>query len=237
LRNNHAVLGYDFTIGKSMRVKAETYYQYLNNIPVSQNIEDGFSIINAGSGFSRLFPEELENTGTGRNYGVELTVEKNFRGNYFFLLTTSLYDSKYRGSDGILRNTTFNGNYTANGLFGKEFKFQKSSLNIGGKVTVAGGRRYGNVDKEDSVIAQDIIYKNDADLNVLQFAPYFRTDLKVNYTFNTSKLTHEIAVDFVNIFRTKNILTISYVPDESKDFQQIEYQLGFLPLFYYRIDF
>lgn len=236
LRNNHIVLGYDINLGKSMRLKAETYYQFLNNIPVDP-IDQGFSIINSGSGFSRLFPNELENSGTGENYGVELTVEKFFSSNFYFLVTTSLYNSKYRGYDEVKRNTVFNGNYAVNGLFGKEWKFKRSSLNIGGKVTTAGGRRFGEVDQDASVAAQEIIYISNDRLFEEKFRPYFRADAKVNYRFNTNKLTHEIAIDFVNIFNTRNILTLTYVPDPSVDYQREDYQLGFLPLFYYRIDF
>ncbi len=235
-RNNHIVAGYDLSIGRSMRFKFETYYQYLTNVPIDPNI-GGYSLVNAGSGFSRLFPDELENNGVGQNYGVEFTLERFFSSGYYFLVTTSLFDSKYKGSDDVWRNTVFNGNYAINTLFAKEVKFSRSSLNLGGKVTVAGGQRYGNVDVDASRAAQDIVFLTDADLFNYRFRPYFRVDGKVNYRFNTNKLTHEIAVDFVNIFNTRNILTITYVDDESVNYQREEFQLGFLPLFYYRIDF
>ena len=235
-RNNHIVMGYDLSLGQSMRLKAESYYQFLHNIPV-EIMPSGFSLINAGSGFSRFFPEPLENTGVGRNYGVEVTLEKFFSSNYYFLITGSLYNSEYKGSDAVWRNTTFNGNYTLNALFAKEFKFTRSSLNIGGKVTTAGGRRYGDVDLDATLSNQEIVYQTNSNLNEYQFRPYFRADMKVNYRFNTNKITHELAIDFVNIFNTRNILTLTYVPDESVDFTREDYQLGFLPLFYYRIDF
>ena len=235
-RNNHIVAGYDLSINKGMRLKIETYYQYLTNIPVDIN-DGGYSLVNSGSGFSRLFPEPLENSGVGQNYGVEFTLEKFFSSGYYFLVTASLFDSKYKGTDDIWRNTVFNGNYAVNTLMGKEFKFERSSLSIGGKITTAGGRRNGDVDIMASREAQDIILITNENLYEGRFRPYFRADAKVNYRFNTNKLTHEIAVDFVNIFSTKNILTLTYVDDPSVDFQREEYQLGFLPLFYYRIDF
>jgi hypothetical protein len=45
-------------------------------------------------------------------------------------------------------------------------------------------------------------------------------------------------VDFVNIFNIQNILTLTYAPDHPSG-QPIreEYQLGFLPIFFYKIDF
>ncbi|GLR19148.1 TonB-dependent receptor [Portibacter lacus] len=236
-KSNHLVFSYDRNLAKNMRLKFETYYQYLYNIPVEKE-KSSFSLINSGSGFSRLFPNELSNVGDGRNYGVELTVEKFFTSGYYFLVTSSVYNSEYRGSKQVWTNTAFNGNYAMNGLFAKEFNISdKSSINIGGKVTLAGGRRYGNVDREESARQLEIIYKDDDEFNELQFKPYFRTDAKVNYRYNTKKVTHELAIDFVNIFNTKNILTLTYAPDNPLGPIREEYQLGFLPLFYYRIDF
>lgn len=233
----HAVLAYDMSLGKSMRLKAETYYQYLFNIPVETN-SSSFSMINAGSGFSRLFPDTLENTGTGRNFGVELTLEKFFSNNYYFMVTGSLFDAKYRGSDDVLRNTVFNGVFAFNALFAKEFNLSpNSTFNLGGKVTSIGGRRYGPVDEGRSAAALDIIYVDET-VNSLQFDPYFRADLKLAFRFNRPKLTHEIAIDVVNLFDIDNILTLTYAPDHpSGNPIREEYQLGRLPLFYYKIDF
>lgn len=238
-KSTHLVLSYDLKLGQKMRLKAETYYQWLANIPVTKGGEDYFSLINSGSGFSRLFPDELINNGTGRNYGVELTIEKFFSNHYYFLFTGSLYDSKYKGSNGVLANTSFNGNYAFNSLFGKEWKFKKSSFSVGGKITFAGGRWHGEVDGYESGKLQEVVYLQNDHFNSQQFAPYFRADAKINYRVNSKKLTHEFAIDLVNLFNTKNILTLSYVPtpDEKGNYYREEYQLGFLPLFFYRVDF
>ena len=236
-KSNHIVLSYDRSLAKNMRIKLETYYQFLYNIPVEKQ-KSSFSLINSGSGFSRFFPEELTNLGKGRNYGLEFTLEKFFTTGYYFMITTSIFDSKYTGSNDLWKNTTFNGNYAVNGLFAKEINLGgKSSINFGGKITFAGGRRYGDVDEGASARELEIIYRDNINLNTYQFDPYFRADAKVNYRYNTKKLTHEIAIDLVNIFDTKNILTLTYAPDNPLGPIREEYQLGFLPLFYYRIDF
>ncbi|NOT38584.1 MAG: HAMP domain-containing histidine kinase, partial [Saprospiraceae bacterium] len=41
-------------------------------------------------------------------------LEKFYSKGYYFLFTTSIFESKYKASDGILRNTAFNGNYVVN---------------------------------------------------------------------------------------------------------------------------
>jgi hypothetical protein len=85
-RSMHYVLGYDLATSKNSRIKIETYYQDLYNVPVEVD-SSSFSLINQGSGFARFFPDSLQNTGTGTNYGVELTLEKFFSSKFFFMIT------------------------------------------------------------------------------------------------------------------------------------------------------
>ncbi|RYC71026.1 TonB-dependent receptor [Spirosoma sordidisoli] len=236
----HYVASYQRLLGRSIRLLLETYYQRLFNIPVEQ-AQSSFSMVNTGAAFSRIFPGPLVNTGTGRNYGLELTVEKFFSNHYYFLLTGSVFDAKYTGSDGVLRNTDFNGRYAFNALFSKEFVFRRSSLNLGFKYTTTGGRWYGPVDEAASRLNQEIIYQS-ASRNTLQFAPYKRFDLKVDYKMNRGAadrrgLTHTISVDLVNILGIQNLLSLSYAPQPDGSFIKQEYQLGFLPIFLYRVDF
>ncbi|MEX1191080.1 MAG: TonB-dependent receptor [Brumimicrobium sp.] len=235
----HTAAGYEKQFKKSLNLKTEIYYQHLYNIPIDQ-YPSSFSLINQGSGFQRFFPDELVNEGTGTNYGIELTIQKFFDRSFFFLVSGSLFESKYVGSDGIERNTDFNGNYAVNFLAGKEFKInEKNTISAGFKVTAAGGRRYGYVNVPATQENNELVFK-DSLFNTRQFRDYFRVDFKLTYKLNTSFLTHEIGLDLVNILNTKNILALSYAPDlANPDAEPIaeRYQLGFLPIFYYRVDF
>jgi hypothetical protein len=236
-KSAHAVLSYDRYLGDFARIKAETYFQYLYDIPVEFK-SSAFSLINSGAGFSRFFPNPLENAGTARNYGIEFTLEKFFNKGYYYLLTGSLFDAKYRGSDNIWRNTSFNGRYAMNALFAKEFNINKRmAINLGGKVTYAGGRWRGIIDEAASEKVLEVIYIDEG-MNSIQFRDYFRTDVKASIRINTAKITHELAIDLINIFGTKNILTLTYAPDHPSGNPIVEeYQLGFFPVFYYKIDF
>ncbi len=242
-RSLHAVLGYDKLINQNLRFKAETYYQYLYQIPVT-TYSSSYAVINQGSGFDRFFPDSLENTGTGQNMGVELTLEKFFSKNYFFMLTGSFFDSKYTGKDGVTRDTDFNGRFATNALFGYEGKMgkkKKNSFNAGVKITWAGGRLYGPVDTAASRIIEQAVYA-DATRNTLRFENYFRIDTKLGWKFNGKKVGHEIAFDILNILNRQNILSITYDPDlaltnPGGDPLIRQPQLGLLPVFYYKFDF
>ncbi|MCX6351252.1 MAG: carboxypeptidase-like regulatory domain-containing protein [Bacteroidetes bacterium] len=238
-KSQHFVLGYDNKLLEDLRLHSEIYYQSLNNIPVDAVGKTSFSVLNQGSAFSRFFPDSLTNKGTGYNQGAELTLEKLFSHNYFLMFTASVYDSKYKGSDGILHNTDFNGVYATNLLAGREFYFGNNTITLGAKITYAGGRRYGIVDTPATRKLQDIVY-SDSKRNEFQYPNYFRTDLKIGYKYNAKKVTHEIAIDLVNLTGQKNLLGFTYAPDPRNPKTNPiipEYQLGFLPLFYYKVDF
>lgn len=233
-RSNQFVVGYDNAFTKSMRIKAEAYYQYLYDIPVTQN-SSYYSVVNAGADFNNPSIDSLVNKGTGTNVGVELTLEKFFSKGYYYLLTASLFDSKYKGSDGIERNTAFNGNYTVNALAGKEFTISKKSvICIDGKVTYAGGKREVPIDLDASNAQGSAVYiENQAYDSKLK--DYFRTDIKLSYKLNGRRITQEFSVDVQNITNSKNIFQRTY--DAQNKELRTEYQMGLFVIPQYRILF
>lgn len=241
-KSQHVVLGYDVFPSKYLRFKLEAYYQRLWNIPVYE-VPSSVSLLNRGATFTRFFPiYTMVNKGTGTNYGLEFTVEKLFHKHYFVMYSASLFESKYTGSDNKEHNTDFNGNYMMNLLAGLEFnlgKEKKNSISLGTKFTYGGGRRYSPIDLAASNAVMDVIPVNDK-VNTLQFDPYSRLDFRLSYKINGKKVSTEIALDILNILSTKNILALSYAPDPAdltKDPLIKNYQLGFLPLFYVKVDF
>jgi hypothetical protein len=249
-RSLHSGIGYEKSFGPGLNFKTEAYYQYLYNLPIN-TMSNSFSLVNAGGGFSRVFPNDtLVNSGKGINYGLEFTLQKYFSKSFFFMVSASIYDSKYLASDGIWRNTSYKGSnisnnidlsYVWNVLAGKEFKIgKKQVIGVGTKITRAGGRRYGLVDIAQTEASKEIIFK-DSLFNENTFRDYFRVDLKISWRMNTQKLTHEFGLDLVNLLNTRNLLSLAYAPkldlnDTSEPIAE-KAQLGRLPIFYYKIDF
>ena len=235
----HTGVGYEKAFKKSLNLKMEAYYQHLYNIPVTV-APSAFSLINMGSGFQRFFPQDLQNSGTGTNYGAEITLQKYFDKSFFFMFSGTVFNSTYVASDNIERSTSYNGNYIFNLLAGKEWKVgEKQSISLGFKATVAGGKLYGTVDTAATNTFQELIYLDEG-FNSRQFPVYYRIDAKINWKFNAKKVTHEIGLDLVNVTARQNLLGLSYAPnlfDSVAEPVAERYQLGFLPLFYYKIDF
>ncbi len=238
LTSNHFVLGYDRRLGADWRLKSEIYLQRHKNVPVEQEASS-FSVLNVGADFG--FPEvsNLINTGTGTNYGLELTIEKFFSRGYYTLFTGSLFDSKYEGSDLIERNTAFNNNYTLNLLGGKEFaigKDKRNALTFDFKLTSAGGRYYTPIDLQASIIEEREITM-DAMAYSERYDPYFRLDLKFGYRLNSKKkkYSQQFYLDFQNVSNRQNVFVQRY-NNSTKRIDTI-YQIGFFPDVLYRIQF
>lgn len=236
-KSRHYVLGYDYNFTKDFRLKLETYYQNLYNIPVEKYKKSSFSTLNIGNELEGLtFMDSLTNKGTGFNYGTELTIEKFFSKRYYFLSTLSLYESKYKGSDEIIRHTAFSGGYVYNLLGGVEFPTRKKNHAIGldVKTTFAGGNRYTPIDVQQSILKNEIVYI-DSLAFTKQFRAYQKTDIKISYRINTKKASHYIFMHVENIFNRKNVLQQVY--NDNKKVIVEEYQLGLFPYGGYRIEF
>jgi hypothetical protein len=233
----HLVTGYEYLHPKGHYFLTEIYYQYLFNIPIEKDRQTPYSLMNAGTGFSRIFPPPLVNKGVGRNMGIEFTFQKPFNQDFFYLFTLSLFNSQYQGSDGRWYNSTYNGNFILNLLGGYAFQLKKAtSLILSTKVTWSGSRRYGDIDTTATVFQQEVVFRDNENFNRYRFPNYFRWDVRINWIRVGERLTHEIGLDLINLTNQKNILTYTYVPNASNPLRY-EYQLGFLPIFFYRINF
>ena len=233
-RSAHFVLGYDHLFNRDFRIRMETYYQHLYNVPVKESFPE-FSMVNAGDFFGLPMEDSLENKGTGQNYGIELTVEKFLSKGYYFLFTASLFDSKYRGADGKIRNTAFNGNYVFNLLGGYERKLGKNlRLTLDLKTVWAGGRRYVPIDLEASIRAGEEV-RDWSRAYEDRHNDYFRTDFRVGVRLNGKRASQEWAIDLQNLTGFQSIFMQGY--DIHKEEIYTVYQQGFIPMFLYRIHF
>ncbi|MDX2174679.1 MAG: TonB-dependent receptor [Bacteroidota bacterium] len=238
-RSQQFVLGYDLLPAKDWRIKTEVYYQYLFNVPVN-NYASSYSILNSGASFNPFDQSNLVNKGTGDNYGFELTIEKFFSKGYYGLVTGSVYESKYKGSNGKEYNTAFNGNYVYNILIGKEFKIGKTKRNsftIDLKMTQAGGRHYTPIDLEASQLIKQEVLKGDDYAYSARNPDFFRLDFKSGFTFNSSKskLSQSIYFDIQNVTNNKNVFAQRYNPITNNI--NTSYQIGLFPNFVYKIQF
>jgi hypothetical protein len=233
-KSHQFALGYDFSISPDLRFKAEIYSQYLFNVPVEIR-PSYYSLLNFGAGSIDPIQDSLVNEGTGRNYGIEFTLEKFLSKRYYFLITTSFLNSKYKGSDGILRNTAFNSDFNLNALVGYEWPIlDNASIDFNIRFVAGGGRRIIPHDEEKTLEKGEDVYLYDLAYE-RRLIPYLRLDARTGFKYNGIRIRHEVGVDLTNVTNRANEWQRLY--DESANRIEMIYQQGFFFYMYYRINF
>jgi hypothetical protein len=205
---HHWVLSFDQSVGQNMHLKIEPYYQELFNVPVVAGTST--SIVNAQNDW--FFDDKLQNTGKGRNYGVDATLEKYMSDGYYFLLTGSVFKSEYKGGDHVWRSTRYNRGYLFNFLIGKEWltgcnKQNVFSANI--RTAYQGGDHYTPIDQTASVAVQETKYDESRAFS-LQFPAAFTAHFTVSFKMNKKSCAHEFALKVINATQLKEFTDFEY---------------------------
>ncbi|MBU8893148.1 MAG: TonB-dependent receptor [Bacteroidales bacterium] len=233
-KSHQIILGYDHLFSDNLRLKIETYYQYLFDIPVKENLPE-YSVLNYGAEYFIERIDSLSNEGSGENYGIEFTLERFLNNNFYFLITASLYESTYKGYDGVKRNTAFNGNFAVNALGGYEIPVKKTNaISIGLRTTYAGGRPYvpydvnATINQKTEVFDWENAYES-------QQGNYFRINLRVGFKRNKPKFNVELAMDLQ--YRTNYTSVYEYRIDPLTGEIYHNYEMALYPMASYRIQF
>lgn len=230
---HHLVLGYDKVIGQNIHMKVETYLQYLFDVPVMA--DSSFSFINMQNDW--FFNGKLENTGKGRNYGLDITLEKYMSNGFYWMVTTSLFKSEYLGGDKTWRPTRYDRNYVMNLLTGKEWQLGKNKNKVLGlniRLTYQGGDRYSPLDSNASLLEKKAVY-NENNAFSKQYDPAFITHFTASYKINRKHTTHEFALKVINATSYKEHLGFeyNYLHNTMDDYQEAT----FIPNISYKIEF
>jgi hypothetical protein len=230
-RSVHYVLSYERLIKQDLGLKTEIYYQDITNLPVPNNPDKPIS-----PAFGGVNPNDtLVSSGVGKNYGVEFTLQKYFTNNYYFMITSSLFESKYKPVNGRWYNSRFNVNYVNNIVGGKEIEWgENRMLSLNAKLLWSGGKRIVPLDLNASIEDGEAVYRI-IDAYEQKADDYFRVDLGVKVHFFKEKSEHILSLDIQNV--TNRLNTWSQIYD-SENQKVIDYPMaGIIPVLNYRIEF
>ena len=234
-RSHHISASFAQRLGENAMLKIEPYWQWLFDVPVEQGTT--YSVIN-----HNLFYQDraLVNKGAGRNYGIDLTLERYLKDGLYGMFTATLFKSEYRDAQGEWHHTRHDRGYITNILGGKEWMVGKSRKNvfgINGRLTLMGGDRYtpmvaGTTYEEvaqrpDRTIPQDGANPFSAQMNMnVGYA------FSVKYTINKHHSAHHFSLEYLQMRsfqgQTFDIHTHELVDQfTSLTFPNIAYRLEF----------
>jgi hypothetical protein len=237
-RNAQAALGYNYLLNEHLRFKTELYYQYLYDIPVKNSIPQ-YALSNQGHEFflDRQYSDSLFNSGTGNNYGIEFTFERFFHKNYYYLLTASVFNSDYRGTEGFSRNSAFNVNYAFNAVGGYEFVIGKRKwgvMSFGLRATWAGGNPFVPYDVDATLALGQAVYDW-----TRAYGPRYPEYRRIAFRFGIKRNMPRYNMEFFVDLQYRTNYTNVYLQRIDPKTGEIRYffNMGFFPMGTWRIQF
>jgi len=194
-KSHHIVLAYKLKLSDNITFKIEPYYQQLYDIPVIK--DSSYALINLQNNW--FANNQFINEGVGRNLGLDITLEKYIDNGFYYLVTASIFDSKYKTSEsGEWFNSRFNNNFLFNALLGKEFYFGESStLGVNIRASLQGGDRYSSVNLNSSLIMEEVIYDEKTPFSE-STDPYLVSHLTLSYKWNTLNTNQQLSLKIIN---------------------------------------
>jgi len=193
---HHLVFGYDWSISDKLHLKVEPYFQYLFDIPVVAGTST--SLLNLQNDW--FVNDAYVNEGVGMNYGLDLTLEQFIQNGFYYLISASLFESRYQTDTEIWYNTRFNQNYLFNFLVGKEFRLGSQKQNVFGlnlRFSYQGGQRFSPVDLDASIAERDVVYN--------EMTPFFEraqsglvSHVTLSYEWNKKRTSQRVALKILN---------------------------------------
>ncbi len=234
---HHYVVSYNKIFSKNTHFKTEVFLQNHFNV-LTTKTKSPLSGMNLIDEYQLTVP--LNNVGTATNKGIELSIEKYFQKKYYYLVSTTLYDAKYKGSNGIEINSRFNGKYAANFTAGKEWDWNKKSKNrvIGVNVRgiFQGGYSESPIDVESSRFFQrSLSFNNTENIFSVKLPDYSRFDLRLSVKKQKPNYTRILSLDIQNV--TNHLNTAYFYFDWAQNKVIEKKQLGMIPVLNWRAEF
>jgi hypothetical protein len=201
-RSHHISASFAQRLGENAMLKIEPYWQWLFDVPVEQGTT--YSILNHS-----LFYQDraLVNEGAGRNYGVDLTLERYLKDGLYGMLTATLFKSEYRDAQGEWHHTRHDRGWITNILGGKEWMVgqgRKNVFGLNGRLTMMGGDRYTPM--APGTTFDDVAMRPDRTIPQDGANPYSKQmhmnvgyAFSVKYTINKRHTSHHFILEYLQM--------------------------------------
>ena len=202
-RSHHISASFAQRMGENAMLKVEPYWQWLFDVPVE--LGTTYSVLNHRKFFQ---DRSLVNEGVGRNYGIDLTLERYLKDGFYGMLTATLFKSEYRDAQGGWHHSRQDRGWITNILGGKEWMVGKSHKNVfglNGRLTLMGGDRYTPI--PEGITYEEVMKRPDKSIPVDEGADPFNKQkgmnvgyaFSVKYTINKRHTSHHFTLEYLQM--------------------------------------
>ena len=233
-KSHHASLSYVKMFTEHLKFSTEIYYQHHYDVPAEFN--GSYSVQNL---FSTIPTQQLTNVGVGRNYGIEFLLHRSSDNGLYYMLSGSIFDTKYKAGDGIWRNTEFNQRYSYNILVGKEIQLKPKKtksrlLGLNANFRHTGGTWATPIDLAAS---REYGWTRLDEVNAHSFrrAPLYNLDFSITHTINKANTSSEFSIKIKNLVSSESVISEFYDIRIDEIKQVTDY--GVIPVISYELNF
>ena len=202
-RSHHISASFAQRLGENAMLKIEPYWQWLFDVPVEHGTT--YSILNHRKFFQ---DRALINEGAGRNYGIDLTLERYLKDGLYGMITATLFKSEYRDAQGQWHHSRHDRRYITNILGGKEWmigKAKKNVFGINGRLTMMGGDRYTPI--PEGITFEEVMKRPDKSIPEDEGMDPFTKQkgmnvgyaFSVKYTINKRHTSHHFILEYLQM--------------------------------------
>ena len=202
-RSHHISASFAKRFGENAMLKIEPYWQWLFDVPVEQG--STYSLLNHNLFFQ---DRALVNEGVGRNYGIDLTLERYLKDGFYGMLTATLFKSEYRDAQGQWHHSRHDRRFISNIVGGKEWmigRARKNVFGLNGRLTLTGGDRYTPI--PEGITFEDIKQRPDKSIPEDDgLDPYCKQKginvgyaFSVKYTINKKHTSHHFILEYLQM--------------------------------------
>ncbi len=233
MRAHHIILAYDQMFGNKWRLHTEAYYQRLLHIPVVNDVNRTFWILNELDGYAK---ESLVIKCKGANKGVDISAENFFTKGLFMILSFSAFNSTYEPLNSKTYNTRFNSKSSGSWTGAKEWNIKKNRVfQFGWKMVYNGGLPLTPLAAIQSTTREPVL--DEMRPYSERVFPYVRTDTRFALRKDKTGRSWHLALDVQNILGIKNTDGLSRKYDPSVNQWIYKKQSGIVPVLSYQVDF
>ena len=233
MRAYHLIFAYDQMLGNSWRLHTEAYFERLSHIPVVNNINRTFWILNQLDGYAQ---EALVSKGKGTNKGLDLSAEKFFSKGLFTIFSFSIFNSTYEPLNGKTYNTQFNSQTSGSWTGAKEWKIKGNKvIQLGWKMVYNGGLPLTPLLAIQSTTREPLLDETRPYSERVSF--YYRTDTRFSLRKDKTGRSWQLALDIQNVLGIKNTDGLGRKYDPSVNQWVYKTQSGIVPVLSYQVDF
>ena len=202
-RSHHISASFAQRLGENAMLKIEPYWQWLFDVPVEKGTT--YSILNHNQFYQ---DRALVNEGAGRNYGIDLTLERYLKDGLYGMFTATLFKSEYRDAQGEWHHSRHDRGWISNIVGGKEWMVGKSRKNVfglNGRLTLMGGDRYTPI--PEGITFEDVANRPDKSIPVVDGLDPFCAQMKttvgyafsLKYTINKRHTSHHFILEYLQM--------------------------------------